>query len=55
VRADHDSRRCTLDQQLDRGQRRTDPRVVGDGPVLERHVQIGAQEDALAADLSVSN
>jgi len=30
-----------------------DPRVVGHLPVLERHVQIGAYEHALAADLGV--
>ena len=37
-----------------RRQRGPDARVVGDAPVLERHVQVGAHEHALAAPTSAS-
>ena len=49
VRADADAGRAPLEQQLERRQRRADARVVGDLPVLERDVQVGADEDGLAA------
>ena len=51
VRAHADLGRVALEQQLERRQRGTDPRVVGDAPVLERHVQIAANEDALPGDV----
>ena len=47
VRAE-DQPRAALEQQLDRGQRRADARVVGDLAVLERHVEVDPGEHALA-------
>ena len=44
-----------LEQQLQRRQRRADARVVGDAPVLERDVQVGADEDGLPVDVRVAN
>ena len=40
-----------LEEQLERRQRGPDPRVVGDLPVLERDVEVAADEDALAVDV----
>ena len=51
VRADAHLGRAALEQQPKRRQRRADARVVGDPPVLERHVQIRPDEDDLAVDL----
>ena len=42
-------------KQLQRRQRRADAGVVGDPAVLERHVQVGADEDGLARDVGVAN
>src|SRR5262249_61540536 len=42
-----------LEDPAQRGQRRIDARGVGDGAVLERHVEVGADEDALAGDVEV--
>jgi hypothetical protein len=39
----------------DRGQRRLDPRVVGDRAALERHVEVDADEDPFALQIQVSN
>jgi hypothetical protein len=36
-----------LEQQLDRGQRGSDARVVRDASALERHVEVHAREHAL--------
>ena len=55
VRADADAGRAALEQQLERRQRRPDARVVGDPPVLERDVQVGADEDGLAVDVRVAD
>ena len=46
---------AALEQQLERRQRGLDPRVVGDAAVLERDVQVGAEEDALARDVRFPN
>ena len=55
VRAEDELRRVALEQELERRQRRADPRVVGDAAVLERHVEVDADEDALARDVGVPN
>ncbi len=49
--ADGDLRRVAIEEEPDRRHSRTDSRVVGDRSVLERHIEIRANEDALAADL----
>ena len=49
------SARAAVEQQLERRQRGADPRVVGDAPVLERHVEVGADEDALPRDVGVAD
>ena len=41
-----DDGRALLLQPLDGGQRGADAEVVGDGPVLHRDVEVGAQQDA---------
>ena len=55
VRADRHVRGVPLEEKLERRQRRPDARVVRDAPVLERHVEIGADEDLLPRDVSLSN
>ena len=55
VRADDDLCRVALEQQLKRRQRGADPRVVGDPPVLEGDVEVGAHEHALAGHVSGSD
>ena len=55
VRADRHVRCASLQQMSKRRQRRADPRVVGDPPVLERNVQVRPHEDALARDVRVTN
>ena len=47
--AHEDDARAVVDELLDGGQRRADARVVGDGAVLHRHVEVDAHEHALAA------
>ncbi len=55
VRDEH-SARPSLAQELDRRQRGADPGVVGDLlAAVERDVQVGAQQDALAVQLRVSD
>ena len=49
------ARRLALEEVAERRQRGTDARVVGDPPVLERDVQVGADEHALARDVRVAN
>jgi hypothetical protein len=39
-----------LPEPLDGGQCRFDAEVVGDGAILDRHVEVGAHEDAFAVD-----
>jgi hypothetical protein len=53
VRAHGHLRRAALEQELERRDRRPDARVVGDAAVLERYVEIGADEHALARDVRV--
>ncbi len=53
---DEDHARTTIAQGLDRGQRRTDARVVRDrrpavGGLLERHVEVDADEHTLAVQI----
>ena len=55
VRADGDLGGPALEQQLERRQGRPDPRVVRHAPVLERHVEVGAQEHALPRDVGVAD
>ena len=43
--------RAALDEPLDRGQRGADAEVVDDLAVVERHVEVSAQEHALARDV----
>jgi hypothetical protein len=40
-------------QRPDGGQGRADARVVGDRAVLQRHVEVDAQQDALAFDVEL--
>jgi hypothetical protein len=49
---DDDDARTGMDQRVDRRHRRTDAAVVGDLVVLERHVQVAADQDALALQLT---
>ena len=50
---DHDR---ALLEEVDQGrQAGPDPGVIGDPPVVERDVEVGAQEDALAADVDVAD
>ena len=54
VRADDHLGRVALEEQLEGRQRGPDPRVVGDLAILERDVQVGADEHALPGDLRVA-
>src|SRR6202008_1966694 len=50
----HHDRGALLQRELDAGHGGADARVVGDGAaVVLRHVQVGADEDALAAEFLV--
>ena len=51
VRGGHDCR-TSLEQPVDRGQRRADAEVVGDLAVLHRNVEVGTNQHALAADVA---
>ena len=53
MRTDRHLRCVVLEQVLQRRQRGTDPCVVGDPALLERHVQVGADEDMLGADVGL--
>ena len=53
--ADEHLCRATIQQEPDGGQRGADPGVVGDLPVVERDVEVGAQQDALAGDVGVAD
>ena len=55
MRAHGDVRSAASEQIPQRRQRRSNPCVVRDPPVLERHVQVGANEDALPRDVGVTN
>ena len=55
MRADADRSGPALEQQLERRQRRANARVVGDGAVLERNVQVRANEDDLPRDVGVTD
>jgi hypothetical protein len=45
----------TVEQEPERRQRGADARVVGNPPVVERHVEVDADEDALPGDVRVAN
>jgi hypothetical protein len=55
MRADVDRRRTALEEELDRRQRGADARVVGDGGVGQRDVQVCADEDTAPADVGVAD
>ncbi len=50
---EHDRARALLVQVAQRRERRHEPRLVGDGAVLHRDVEIFADDDALAADVEI--
>ena len=52
---DEDQRGAALAQQLDRRQRRADPRVVGDPAAVERHVEVDPDQHPLAGDVGVAD
>jgi hypothetical protein len=51
VRADGDLGGAAVEQKPKRRERSADARIVGDTPVLEWHVQVGADENAFAVDV----
>ena len=53
--ADADAGGVAVEQQLQRRERGPDARVIGNATVLERDVQVGADEDAFAAHVRVPN
>src|SRR5215467_7290091 len=53
MRRDHHERGAFFQRGRDGGQRGADARVVGDAPALAGHVEVGADEDALAADVDL--
>src|SRR5205823_12877242 len=55
VRADAQLGDPALEQQLEGRQRGTDARVVGDAAVLERDVQVGADQDCPPRDVGLAD
>ena len=53
--AHEDDARVVIDQVLDRGQRGLDAGGVADDAVLDRHVEVNADQDALAVDIDVAD
>ena len=51
MRGEHE-RGAALPELAERGQGRGDPRVVGHRAAVERHVEVGADEDARAVDVA---
>ena len=51
--AGEDDRGAPLERVADRRQRRRDARVVGDPAVLQRNVEVDADEDALALEVEI--
>ena len=51
--AGQDHRRSPLQQEANGGEAGADSGVVGDLPIVERDVQVGSQEDALASNVDV--
>ncbi len=51
MRADDDVSSAGVEQMAQRQERSLDPRVVRDASVLERHVEVGADENALVRDV----
>src|SRR5579884_354800 len=54
MRADADGCRPPVEQEPERRQRGADTRVVGHRAVLERYVQVAADQDRLARDIGVA-
>ena len=52
---DHDHARTALDQVLDGRERLADPGIVDDTAVLDRDVEVDADQHALARDVEVAN
>jgi hypothetical protein len=52
---DADFGRLAREQELEGRQRGADASVVGDAPVLERHVEVGADEHRLSRDLCIAD
>ena len=52
---DEDQGGAALAQQLDRRQRRPDPRVVGDAAAVERDVEVDPDQHPLAGDVGVAD
>ena len=50
-----DHRRAVLQRVRDGGQRRPHPRVVLDAPLLDRDVEVDADEDALAGEIEIAD
>ena len=48
----HDDARAGVEQRLERRERRADAAVVGDRRAVERHVEVGADQHALAAQVA---
>ena len=55
MRADDDFARACVEQVPQREQRGLDPRVVCNCPVLEGHVEVGSDENALARDVRLAD
>jgi hypothetical protein len=55
VRAHRHLCRLALEQELECRERGTDPRVVRDTAALERHVEVGADEDSLPGDVRIAD
>src|SRR6267142_1602663 len=53
MRTDHDARRVSLEDFLNRRQRLPDAEIVCNDAVFNRNVQIRAQQDALSLDVDV--
>ena len=48
----HDEHRRPVEQLVQRGRRRRDPEIVGDAPLLQRDVQVAANQDPLSGDVT---
>jgi hypothetical protein len=51
----HQQSRAAIEREADRGQRGQQARVAGDAAVLHRHVQVFADQDALAAQIELGH
>jgi hypothetical protein len=53
VAADDDGRCAAIEEALNRRNRCSDPKVIGDLTLVEGDVEVGAYQDALARDIEV--